>query len=247
MSVAGSDITDDMGEGGTPGVTMGFRSLIGHMRLPSFKGDPTELQEWILSIQKKQVIYGLSDQEMVLLAYEAAAGPVSKFIGGLYRENPALTWAELKSALVRQYASERTAIEAVRKLFRLRQGDSESIEDLGERITGLATLAFPELATRDSGSIQALLADAYMDALGDKELRCDVLRKGPSTLAAAVEAARNNERLLDRIRGSMARGTNITKNRGQFRARGPREEKGGELGTRGGSKQTGMGPAAWIL
>ena len=87
----GSDITDDQGEGGIPKIMMGFRRLTGGMRLPSFKGNPTELQEWILSIQKEQVIYGLSDQEMVLLAYEAAAGPVSKYVGGLYRENPALT------------------------------------------------------------------------------------------------------------------------------------------------------------
>ena len=106
MSVAGSDITVDQGE-----IAMAFRKLIGGMRLPLFKGDPTERQKWIQSIQKKQVIYGLSDQEMVLLAYEAAAGPVSKYVGGLYREDPALTWTELKSALIRQYASERTAIE----------------------------------------------------------------------------------------------------------------------------------------
>ena len=78
MSIAGSDITVDQGE-----IAMGFRGLIGGMRLPSFKSDPTELQEWIQTIQKKQVIYGLSDQEMVLLAYEAAAGPVSKYAGGV--------------------------------------------------------------------------------------------------------------------------------------------------------------------
>ena len=107
MSVAGTDITDDQGE-----IAMGFRGLIGSMRLPSLKGDPTELQEWIQSIQKKQVIYGLSEQEMVLLAHEEAAGPVSKNVGGLYRENPALTWTELKSALIRQNASEGTAKEA---------------------------------------------------------------------------------------------------------------------------------------
>ena len=108
--------------------------------MPSFKGDPTELQEWIQSISKKQVIYSFSDQEMVLLTYEAAAGPASKYVGGLYREDPALTWTELKSALIRQYASERTAIEAVRKLFRLRQGESE---DLGERIAGVPRTGNP--------------------------------------------------------------------------------------------------------
>ena len=95
MSVAGSDITVDQGK-----IAMGFRKLIGGMRLPLVKGDPTELQEWIQSIQKKQVIYGLSDREIVLLAYEAATGQVSKYVGGFYREDPALTWTELKSALI---------------------------------------------------------------------------------------------------------------------------------------------------
>ena len=51
MSVVGSNITVDQGE-----FKMGFHGLIGGMRLPSFKDNPTELQEWIQSIQKKQVI-----------------------------------------------------------------------------------------------------------------------------------------------------------------------------------------------
>ena len=116
------------GRRGIPEITMGFCKLIGGMRLPSFQSDLTELQEWILSIQKKQVIYGLSDQEMVLLAYKAAAGPVSKYVAIL-----------------------------------VRQGNSEAMEDLGERIAGLAALAFPKLVTRNSGPIQALLADVYME------------------------------------------------------------------------------------
>ena len=98
MSVAGSDNTVDQGE-----ITIGFLGLIGGMRLPSFKGDSTELQEWIQSIQKKEVIYGLSDQEMVLLVYEAAAGPVSKYVGGLYRESSALTQTLLSKYFRNQF------------------------------------------------------------------------------------------------------------------------------------------------
>ena len=98
---------------------------------------------------------------MVLLAYEAAVGPISKYIGGLYREKPALTCTEPKSVLIRQYASERMAIESVRKLFRLRPGDREAVEDLGEKIAGLAALVLPEPVTRNSGPIEALLADVY--------------------------------------------------------------------------------------
>ena len=60
---------------------------------------------------------------------------------------------------------------------------------------------FPKLEIQNSGLIQALLTDMYMDVLSDRELQSDVLREGPSTLAAAIKAARNSERLWDRIRG----------------------------------------------
>ena len=85
------------------------------------------------------------------------------------------------------------------------------MEDLGERIAGLVELAFPELATRNNGPIQALLADMYMDVLSNREWHGDVLREEPSILVAAIEAARNSERLWDRIRGSMARDPRRTK------------------------------------
>ena len=67
-----------------------------------------------------------------------------------------------------------------------------------------------------------------MDALSDRELRGTVLREGPSTLAEAIEAASNSERLWDGIRGSMAwdpRGTNIMRRKDQVRARDPKEEE----------------------
>ena len=95
--------------------------------------------------------------------------------------------------------------------------------DMGERIAGLVALAFLELEIRNSGPIQALLADTYMDALSDRELRGDVLREGPSTLAEAIEAARNSERLWIRIKGSIVRGTNIMKKKDQVRAHDPKK------------------------
>ena len=66
-----------------------------------------------------------------------------------------------------------------------------------------------------------------MNALSDRELRGDVLREGQSTLAEAIEAARNSERLWDRIRGSMARdpsGNKTVKKIDQAWARDPKED-----------------------
>lgn len=65
MLLLGSDVTK--GKTGMPNISTG---LIGRMRLPTYKGNPTELQEWLMNIQKKQVIYRLSDNELVLLAFE---------------------------------------------------------------------------------------------------------------------------------------------------------------------------------
>ena len=62
------------------------RSLLGGMKLPTYQGNPAEFHNWLVAVQKKQLMYGLTDREMVLLVYEAAAGPVSKFMGTLYRE-----------------------------------------------------------------------------------------------------------------------------------------------------------------
>ena len=51
--------------------------------------------------------------------------------------------------------------------------------------------------TRNSGPIQALLADVYMDALSDRELRGDVLRERLSTLAAAIKEEKSWESEAD--------------------------------------------------
>ena len=107
---------------------------------------------------------------MVLLADEAASRPFSKFIGALYRENSQITLDELKGALIRRYASERTAIEAVRKLFRIKLKVGETLVGLGDKMTGLAKLAFPNPEIRENGAIQALLADAFTDIIRDDDM-----------------------------------------------------------------------------
>lgn len=53
MRNAGLDVIE--GETGMPKISAGFQGLIGGMRLPTYKGNLIELQEWLMNIQKKQV------------------------------------------------------------------------------------------------------------------------------------------------------------------------------------------------
>ena len=165
MSITGSNSTE--GEVMAPEVTTTFRGLLSRMKLPNYQGNPAEFHDWLIVVQKKQLVYRLMDRKMVQLAYEAAAGSVSKFIGALYRENSQMTWDELKGTLIRRYTCEQTTTEAVRKLFRIKQEVGETLEDLGDKMTRLAELAFPNLEIRENEAIQVLFADAFMDAIRD--------------------------------------------------------------------------------
>ena len=55
-------------------------------------------------------------------------------------------------------------------LFRIKQEIGETLEGLGDKMTGLAGLAFPNPEIRENGVIQALLAEAFMDTIRDDEV-----------------------------------------------------------------------------
>ena len=53
----------------------------------------------------------------------------------------------------------------MRKLLKIKQEIEETLQDLGDKMTGLMGLVFPNPELRENGAIQALLADAFMDAI----------------------------------------------------------------------------------
>lgn len=75
------------------------------------------------------------------MTFNAAEGPVSKFIGNHLARDPQLTWKELEELLVEEYAKEKTAIVAMRSLMKLVQIRGETFGNLGVRAEKMATLA----------------------------------------------------------------------------------------------------------
>lgn len=209
-----------MSEEGRRIVSMGS---MGGSRVPLFRGVGVELSEWIGTIQKKQMVHGLNDRETVLLAYDNTTADVSDLIKDHLERNPELTWEQLKVALTERYATKTTSIEAMRTLMKARQGREETLVQMADRVTRLAELAFPMAGAREGDAIQALLADLYVDALSDEEIRRDVIRKAPVNLVEAVARARETEEIYQRIR--QGRDSNVGGRRGR--------EVGGARGDRG--------------
>ena len=88
-------------------IAKGFQRLIGSLfNVQTYKGDPSGFQDWLEALQKKKFPLGLTDQVLVMLAYDRSAGPVSKLIWGLCEQDPLITWEELKKALMGRFSSE---------------------------------------------------------------------------------------------------------------------------------------------
>lgn len=73
--------------------------------------------------------------------------------------------------------------------------------ELRVRMDKLATPAYPDEATSDGGAIQAQLIGIYVDSVWDGDIRHDFIRGAPTTLAEAVNLARESTKLWERISG----------------------------------------------
>ena len=196
----GSDATGVMEETHIEGVSKQFVSLLLNIRIKPFGGDPLELNEWMKAIDKKKLIYGLTDKEIILLAFETAIRAPSDFIQKKMMEGPGLTWAQLREELQAEYAGEPSALEAMRSLAEVRQRENETLVELGERIRGLSLLAYPQEDIRSMPVLQAQLADCYIDALRDEEIKKEVVKAEPEDVTRAVHLARRNKNFLERVR-----------------------------------------------
>ena len=175
-------------------------SLLLNVRIKPFGGDSLELNEWMKAIDKKKLIYGLTDKEIILLAFETAIRAPSDFIQKKMMEGPGLTWAQLREELQAEYAGEPLVLEAMRSLAEVRQRENETLVELGERIRGLSLLAYPQEDIRSTPVLQAQLADCYIDALRDEEIKKEVVKAEPEDVTRAVHLARRNKNFLERVR-----------------------------------------------
>lgn len=80
-------------------------------RVPTFGGNPKEVKDWLVSIEKGQLIYELSDRETVYVAFNAAVVTVLNFIGDHMVMDPHLS-KDLEELLIGEYADEGMVIEA---------------------------------------------------------------------------------------------------------------------------------------
>lgn len=103
-----------------------------------------------------------------MLVYDAAEGPVSEFVGGCSYRDPGL-----EKLVIKEYADDGTAIEAMRGLMELTQAWDYAPVELGARAMKLSLLVSP-IEVKENVTIQPQLADFFIDELENERIKHDV-------------------------------------------------------------------------
>lgn len=131
-------------------------------------------------------------------AYDQAEGLVSEFMGGPPKRDPGLAWTDLENLLIKEYADDEIAIEAMRSLMKLTQAGDETPGELGAKAMRLSAMAFPE-EVKQNAAIQVHLANLFIDALENENNRHDVIKEASIRLSVVIDLAKDSRKRQETV------------------------------------------------
>ena len=146
---------------------------------------------------------GWTDREAAQFLASRLQGPALKVLHNL-PDGEQISFRELVTQLERRFGPGQEAENFMLELRMRRRQKDESVQQLGQAIRDLTSLAYPEM----SSDVRERLAKTHFsEAIDDAEIRAAIFRARPKTLNEAITAALATESFLhaerarERIRG----------------------------------------------
>ena len=177
------------------------QGLTQHVR--TFNGESsTKFHDWARDMDS---IYCTTDDErMRLLVTRTLSGPAGKYACRLIKENPRISWKDLRAKLRERYSELQDPYCAQMKLRQLKQHSGELVQNFSERIQALASEAFDDI---DSDANQKTLVEVFQKGVSDDRLARSLIRKKFDNLQGAVDFActeQQTDRTFEICRGPSA-------------------------------------------
>ena len=155
----------------------------------NFEGEGSRrFTNWLKDMERVGKSVGADDERMRALALQTLQGTAASFLLRKIRDNAAITWEQVKTALKKRFSDLGDTDIAKQALRGLRQHKGESVENFAQRIMDFAEDAYPENEL-DEDLIQSHLCDIFMDGLLDDSTAKKLYRTRPATLDDAVKVA----------------------------------------------------------
>ena len=162
-----------------------------HIR--SFGGESSEkFQSWLQDIERNLALVGHDDARARALVLQTLTGPAADFATREIKQNPDITWAELKALLDARYNDMADLAYARQKLRRMAQSKRESVQNYYERLMIHAAHAFGDEQMKES-FVQLQLVEIFVDGLSDDHMVRRLIRLKPNTLADALRLATSEQ------------------------------------------------------
>ncbi|XP_072177220.1 uncharacterized protein [Diadema setosum] len=119
-------------------------------------------------------------------------GPALRVLNNLSADGPIL-YSELVTQLEKRFGPGEQAENFLLELRMRRRGRDESVQELGQAIRDLSSLAYPEMGTV---ARERLAKVHFMEAINEPEIRASIFRSNPVTLDDAIQAALATESFM---------------------------------------------------
>lgn len=164
------------------------QGLTKHVR--NFHGEgAAKLSNWLKDME--QLSATCDDQRMCVLATLTLGGSAGTFVSRVLKENPQITWQNLKIRIKERYSELTDPLMAREKCRHLKQKQGESVQNFAERINATACDAFDDTRLHH---IQAELVDIFQRGVTDDRLARNLIRKKFQNLEEAVKYAGEEQR-----------------------------------------------------
>ena len=162
-----------------------------HVR--AFGGESSEkFQSWLQDVERNLALVGHDDARARALVLQTLTGPAADFATREIKQNPEISWADLRNKLDARYNDMADLTFARQKLRRIAQAKGESVQNYHERLMVNAAHAYGEGQLNES-FVQLQLVEIFVDGLADDHMVRRLIRLRPSTLAAALKQATSEQ------------------------------------------------------
>lgn len=170
--------------------------------LPEKFGGKMPWQDYRRHFEVCMDLNGWSDLEAGQYLATRLHGPALKVLGS-FASHERITYSKLASQLGQRFGPGENAENFLIELRMRRRHKDESLQELGQAIRDLTSLAYPELS---SDARERLARGHFSDAIEEQEIRAGIFRAHPTTLDGAIRAAlatesfMKSERVRDRFK-----------------------------------------------
>ena len=164
------------------------QNLTKHVR--AFHGEgAAKFSNWLKDMEPLSA--SCDSERMCVLSTLTLGGSAGAFVSRLIKENPIMSWTDLKRKLKDRYSDLTDPAMTKERCRRLKQAKGESVQNFAERINTTAVDAYDEIQAPHA---QEVLVDVFQKGVQDDRLARNLIRKKFKTLEEAVGYATEEQR-----------------------------------------------------